>query len=65
MFGRTLDLKCDWLVAVDGTEPDIDYLWTNHQLDVLCRRARGYVCAKYSFTYNNEGEMVKDSCLEV
>lgn len=49
-------IKFDFLkFADDGTPPDIDYLWENYDTSVICRRARGYVCVKYSYIYNSEG----------
>lgn len=33
----------------------MEYLWQNYKTRVLCRRANGLVCGKYSYYFNNKG----------
>lgn len=43
-------------ITDNATPPDTDYLWEHYTTTVVCRRARGQVCGKYTYTYNNESK---------
>lgn len=49
----------------DGTPPDMEYLWQNYKTRVLCRRANGLVCGKYSYYFDNKGNCSDDETIIV
>lgn len=38
----------------DGSLPNMTYLWENHRDNILCRKAKGQSCVRYSYSFNNE-----------
>lgn len=53
-----------FFIPDDATPPDIDYLWENYDTQIVCRRARGSVCAKYSYSFNNERKFLINPYLD-
>ncbi|XP_018333961.1 uncharacterized protein LOC108743052 [Agrilus planipennis] len=51
-----------FVVTYDGSEPNIDYIWTNHRSSVLCRQATGDSCIKWSYYFNNALQNVTRMC---
>ncbi|XP_012279958.1 uncharacterized protein LOC105699499 [Orussus abietinus] len=63
-----------YIVTEDSTPPNITYMWShlNHSM-IGCPLKNGYVCLKYSYTYNNAvlnsthfcGKMIEDTTTAV
>ncbi|RZC33506.1 uncharacterized protein BDFB_009207, partial [Asbolus verrucosus] len=53
------------LYNVNGTPPDIDYLFEHHKTSVLCRRTANQVCARYTYKYNGVVNNATYMCTKV
>lgn len=49
-------LKPFFFILDDGSPPDLDYLLDNYRDQVTCRRTKSQVCAKFTYSFNNEGK---------
>ncbi|GJQ83943.1 hypothetical protein Trydic_g8682 [Trypoxylus dichotomus] len=63
---RAVGVPCrqPFVITEDATPPDIDYLWEHHASEVTCRTARGSVCAKFSYTFNDAIQNITYMCTQ-
>lgn len=57
--------KMPLVITYDATPPDMDYLWENYKTNVICRRSRGQVCAKYEYSFNGAVQNITYMCSKV
>ncbi|XP_066144999.1 uncharacterized protein [Euwallacea fornicatus] len=50
--GDKIPCSSPLVISIDGTIPDKEWLWTNHQNSVACRKAENQECVTYTFWEN-------------
>ncbi|KAI4462459.1 atp-dependent (s)-nad(p)h-hydrate dehydratase family member [Holotrichia oblita] len=63
---RAVGVPCrtPFVMTYDGTPPDLDYLYENYRDQVTCRRTRSQVCAKFTYSFNNEIQNATYMCTQ-
>ncbi|KAF5270888.1 hypothetical protein FQR65_LT05405 [Abscondita terminalis] len=53
------------VITDNGAPPDMNYMWENHRDKVLCRQTKGKVCAKYTYSFDQQLENITYMCTKV
>lgn len=54
--GRDKHIPCrqPLVISYDSSKPDLDHMWDNYKMRVACKMSKGDVCARYSYSFNDE-----------